>query len=158
MRRPAAILLTLVAVLLGTAPLAMAATPKVNYNTMESQFMCVSCNVSLTVAESPQASQEKGELHDLVNAGLDEQQIKDRLVAIYGPAVLADPPAKGFNLFAYIVPIAVALALILLGLLLLPRWLRARRDRHDDDDDDPSGGIAAADEQRLESDMARLGI
>ena len=37
----------------------------------------------------------------------------------YGPAILALPPASGFSLSAYLVPLAVAIGLLLLGIVLL---------------------------------------
>ena len=52
--------------------------PKVNFNELEPQLMCVSCNVPLNIAESPQASQERAEIKSLIAQGLTEQQIKDR--------------------------------------------------------------------------------
>ncbi len=132
-----------------------------SYNDLEDELMCVSCNVPLNIAESPQASQEKEELRKLAGSGLSKQQVKDRMVAIYGDNVLAEPKGKGFALLAWVVPIGVALALIALGLVLLPRWRERRREAavaeaaladHDATELDP------ADAARVDADMARLGV
>jgi cytochrome c-type biogenesis protein CcmH/NrfF len=133
--------------------LAAPAAAKESFNDLEDEVMCVSCNVALNIAESPQAEQERGVLRRLVGEGLSKQQIKDRMVDVYGPNVLAEPKGDGFDLFAWLVPIGAALALVALGLVLLPRW----RDR-DDDDGPPAPPLDPADAARVDADMARLGV
>jgi cytochrome c-type biogenesis protein CcmH/NrfF len=129
-----------------------------SFNDIEDEVMCVSCNVPLNIAESPQAEQEREELRGLVAKGLSKDEIKDELVRIYGPNVLAEPAGDGFDLFAWIVPIGAALGLVALGLVLLPRW---RRTRPGDDGDDDAGATPALDpseQARVDADMARLGV
>jgi cytochrome c-type biogenesis protein CcmH len=163
--RRAVIVLTVLLVALGAAGPGgtAAATPKVNFNDIETQVMCVSCNVPLNIAESPQAEQEREFLRGLVAQGLTRQEILDRMVAVYGQNVLAQPPGKGFDLVAWIVPIGAAVGLIALGLLLLPRWRRRRRDADAaavGDGPGGDGGVPALDpeeERRLAEDMARSG-
>jgi cytochrome c-type biogenesis protein CcmH/NrfF len=147
-----ALVVALAALLVLAAP----AAAKESFNDLEDEVMCVSCNVPLNIAESPQAEQEREALRKLVDRGLSKQQIKDRMVDIYGPNVLAEPKGDGFDLFAWLVPIGAALALVALGLTLLPRW---RRRRDDDDDDGPAGPpLDPADAARVDADMARLGV
>jgi cytochrome c-type biogenesis protein CcmH/NrfF len=103
----------------------MAAEPKTSLPDVEDEVMCVSCNVALNIAESPQAYREREFIRALVEQGLTKQQIKDRLVAEYGPNVLAMPKDdSGIGFAAYAVPIAVVLALVAGMALLLPRWRR----------------------------------
>ncbi|HEX6390524.1 MAG TPA: cytochrome c-type biogenesis protein CcmH [Solirubrobacteraceae bacterium] len=150
MRRAGAIALVLL------LALAAPAAAKESFNDLEDELMCVNCNVALNIAEAPQAEQERALLRRLVDQGLSKQQIKDRMVEVYGPNVLAEPEGDGFDLFAWLVPIGAALALVALGLTLLPRWRRRHRD---DDDDGPAGPpLDPADAARVDADMARLGV
>ncbi len=71
--------------------------------------MCPSCRESLAVAESPQAYAERDYIRKLIAQGLDKQQIERNLVGQYGPAVLAKPPASGFNLTVYVLPAAIVI-------------------------------------------------
>jgi cytochrome c-type biogenesis protein CcmH/NrfF len=137
--------------------LAGPAAAKQSFNDLEDEVMCVSCNVALNIAESPQAEQERGVLRKLVDRGLSKQQIKDRMVDIYGPNVLAEPKGDGFDLFAWLVPIGAALALVALGLLLLPRWRKRKGDDHDGDGP-AAPPLDPADAARVDADMARLGV
>ena len=89
--------------------------------------MCVTCKIPLNVAESPQSQRERAYIRGLIAEGKTEAQIKSELVAQYGSSVLALPSAKGFDLAAYLVPVAVVLALIGLVALLLPSWRRHAR-------------------------------
>jgi cytochrome c-type biogenesis protein CcmH/NrfF len=122
---------------------------------LEPQVMCVSCKIPLSVANSPEATQERTFIKEQIAAGQDEAQIKRALVAQYGPTVLSLPSTKGFQLSAYLVPIAVVLALLVTLALLLPRWRRAARAQ------ERSAGPATpalshADAERLERDMKRF--
>jgi cytochrome c-type biogenesis protein CcmH/NrfF len=132
---------------LAVPSIAIAAT---SYTDVEDEVMCVSCNVPLNVAESPQADAEKAQIRRLVDRGLSKQQIKDQLVAQYGPRVLALPKDDGFGLVVYIVPIALAVGLLGLIAVLLPRW--RRRGAHDET---PASApkLSVADERRLEADL-----
>ncbi len=118
-----AVLVALASMLALASP-ALAAQPKASLPDIEDEVMCVSCNVALNVAESPQAYRQREYIRTLVNQGLTKAQIKDRLVTEYGEDVLAQPDDSGFGLAAYLVPIAVVLALVAGLLLLLPRWRR----------------------------------
>ena len=67
--------------------------------------MCPVCGVTLELAtESPQAIQERDFIRKLIAQGLTKDEIKDRLVAEFGPEVLAEPGDSGFDLAAWLVP------------------------------------------------------
>jgi cytochrome c-type biogenesis protein CcmH/NrfF len=162
MRRPAALLacLALLASAAGAgahaagAGAASAVKPRTTLLAVERQVMCVTCKIPLQEAQSPQADLEREYIQGLVDEGRSEAQIKRALVAQYGPTVLALPAAHGFDLAVYLVPAAVVLALLATVALLLPRWRRRGRER-------PAAGAAApslsaADQARLESDLARF--
>lgn len=144
-----------IAALLLPATSAAAASTATTLPEIEPQVMCVTCRIPLNTAESPQANVEREYIKSLIRKGDDEAQIKKALVSQYGPAVLSLPGAKGFDLAAYIVPIAVVLALLALLATLLPRWRRAAKSA-------PSGAppatssLSPADAERLREDMARF--
>ena len=101
------------------------ATPalaQVSFPDIEDEVMCDTCNVPLNIAEAPRADQLRREINKLIARGESKEQIKLTLSERYGPAILALPPASGFSLSAYLVPVAVAIGLLLLGIVLLRRW------------------------------------
>ena len=152
--RALALLLALVGLLAVGPGSALAATPKTTVNDLEDEVMCDTCNVPLNIAESARADQERAQIRRLIAQGLTKQQIKDRLVAQYGPAILATPQHSGFSLAAWWVPIIVVAALIALLVALLPRW-RARQ-RAEALAGAPRGpDLSAADSRRLDEDLAR---
>jgi cytochrome c-type biogenesis protein CcmH len=150
-------LIALVAVLaLAAASPAMGAQPRASFNDIEDEVMCDVCGIPLNIAESPRAEQQRQELKQLIAQGLTKKQIKDRLVAQYGPSILATPQDHGFSLAAYIVPIAAVLAALVALAIAIPRW-RRRRPPAGRDDDDGGPGLSAADARRLDEDLARFG-
>jgi cytochrome c-type biogenesis protein CcmH/NrfF len=139
------------------APVAPAPGAKTTLPAVESQAMCVTCKIPLTVAQSPQADRERAFIQSLIAAGLTEAQIKRALVREYGPAVLALPSSHGFGLAAYLVPPCVVLALLALLALLLPRWRRrSRAALAAGGASSSASGLSPTDEARLDADIARF--
>ncbi|HEY3971139.1 MAG TPA: cytochrome c-type biogenesis protein CcmH [Solirubrobacteraceae bacterium] len=151
--RPAATLMLVAA--LGASPLldssALAARPRTSMPAIERQVMCVTCKIPLNVAESPQSQRERAYIRGLIAEGKTEAQVKSELVAQYGNSVLALPSAKGFDLAAYLVPVAVVLALVGLLALLLPSWRRHARDQAATGADSPT--LSEGDAARLDADL-----
>jgi cytochrome c-type biogenesis protein CcmH len=134
---------------------AMAAKPRASFNDLEDEVMCDVCGIPLNIAESPRAEQQRQELKQMIAQGLTKKQIKARLVAQYGPSILAAPQDHGFSLAAYIVPIAAVLAALIALAIAIPRWRRRRPPAGSDDDDTPA--LSAAETRRLDEDLARFG-
>ena len=145
-----AIALLLVLLLAGAGE--TAAAPRASLPAIERQVMCVTCKIPLNVAESPQADRERAFIQSLIVEGKSEAQIKRALVGQYGPAVLALPSSHGFDLTAYLVPIAALLAL-LVGLALLPRW---RRGSAAAPAQEPATPLSGSDAARLDADLAHF--
>jgi cytochrome c-type biogenesis protein CcmH/NrfF len=149
-------LLALLAVaLLALAPAAaLGAQPRASFNDVEDEVMCDTCNVPLNIAESARADQERAQIKGYIAQGLTKAQIKSRLVAQWGPAILATPSDKGFSLAVWLVPVLLALAVLGLLALLVPRWRRAAGSAR-------ATPVAAgpalsdADNRRLDEDLAR---
>ena len=139
------LLLVLALCALAAPSAAPAAEPRTSLPDIEDEVMCVSCNVALNVAESPQAYRQRELIRTLVERGMTKSEIKAALVDEYGAAVLAMPDDEGIGLAAYLVPIAVVLALVALGALLLPRWRRQ-----------PGPSPAMAGPAATETELARL--
>jgi cytochrome c-type biogenesis protein CcmH len=131
-----------------------AVAPRTTLLAIEHQVMCVTCKIPLTVAESPQAARERVFIRGLIAEGQTEAQIKNSLVAQYGPSVLDLPSTKGFDLAAYLVPIAAVLALLALLAFLLPSWRRHALARRGATEDAPE--LSATDSARLDADLAQF--
>jgi cytochrome c-type biogenesis protein CcmH/NrfF len=152
------LMFALIAVAALAAPAAAAPAPQTTVNAIEAEVMCPICGTLLELAESPQAKREKVFVAKLVAEGKSKSEVKDALVAQYGPSVLALPKASGFDLSAYLVPIlALAIAVVVLVFSVL-RWRRSGRD------EEPSASQAAADApqgedaERLEADLSRYDL
>jgi cytochrome c-type biogenesis protein CcmH/NrfF len=142
-----------------TPAAAMAATqPRTSLTAIENDVMCVVCNTPLAVSQSPQADAERRFISDLIAKGYTKPQIERALVGQYGPAVLALPPAHGFNLTVYVLPAAILLVGAAGLAFVLPRW--RRRTRALQAGTGPAASkpeLDPADAQRLEEDLARHG-
>src|SRR5205085_694209 len=70
-----------------------------------------------------------------IRAGDTKGQIEDKLVADFGPSILAQPPKKGFDLLAWLLPIGGLLAGAVAVGFAAWRWTRSR---------EPEPALAAA--------------
>ena len=118
--------------------------------------MCTLCHEPLNEARSDEAYQENGILRQLIAKGDGLPQIKRVMVSQYGPGVLADPPAHGFNLLAYIIPgVVIALGVVTVA-VTIPRWRRrAARQSAERPPDPVAPALSDADADRLDAELAR---
>jgi len=132
--------------------------PQTTVNAIEAEVMCPICGTLLELAESPQARREKVFVARLVAAGKSKAEVKDALVAQYGPSVLALPKASGFDLSAYLVPIlAIAIAVVALAFSVL-RWRRSGREDEASASEAAAAAPRAEDAERLEADLSRYDL
>ena len=110
--------------------------------------MCIVCGTLLAESESPQADRERALIRKLIAQGESKDQIKDALVAEYGPRVLATPSGHGFDLLAWIVP---GLGILIAAIVLAFGALRLRGRRGDRE---PPPDLDPADAARLSEDMS----
>lgn len=91
-------------------------------NEVARTLWCPLCSgVRLDSCELKACEQMKDVIAIKLGEGEDVNSIRDYFVDQYGPQVMGEPPRSGFNLLAWLLPIAVAVG----GGVFL--WTRARR-------------------------------
>ena len=92
---------------------------------LEAEIVCPTCKTTLDQSSSPIATRMKAYIRTRIAAGDSSAQIKAQLVAQFGPAVLAEPPKRGFDLLAWLLPLAaLCLGIVVVGALA---WTWSRR-------------------------------
>lgn len=150
----ASLLIALLALAFGSAQ-ALAQEPKTTLPDVEDEVMCPVCGTTLELAsEAPQANRQREFIRELIDQGYTKEEIKDALVAEFGPEVLALPGDKGFDLVAWIAPALALLAAAVAIFLGLRRWRAASAAGTPEPSDAPSAP-SAQEKERLEADMRR---
>jgi cytochrome c-type biogenesis protein CcmH len=130
-------------------PVARASEQHPTQAELEGEVMCPVCGTTLDQSNSPAAEQIKRVIARGIASGETKSEIKDRLVAEYGEAILAAPPHHGFGLLAWWLPIAgIVVAAVVVGVGAW-RWSRAR---------EPAPAASQLDpalEQRLDDELRR---
>jgi cytochrome c-type biogenesis protein CcmH len=93
---------------------------------LEGEVMCPQCKTTLDQSDAPVARDIKQFIQARADACVPEGQIKDELVAQFGPAVLAAPPRQGFHWLAWLLPLAGLLSGAAVISILVWRWSRRR--------------------------------
>ena len=110
------------------APAASASERHPTLSELENEVMCPVCNTTLAQSNSDAAKSIEREIQAKIAAGRTKSQIKDFLVQQYGESILAAPPKHGFNLLAWVLPLAgIGVAALTLGLAAWG-WTRGRGD------------------------------
>jgi cytochrome c-type biogenesis protein CcmH len=93
---------------------------------LEAELICPECATTLNQSNAPIAQRMKVFVAERIAAGDTKSEIKDKLVAQFGPGVLAAPPREGFDLIAWVLPLAgLAIGAVVLG-VAIRRWTRSR--------------------------------
>ena len=116
---------------------------------LEGEVMCPVCDTTLDQSSSPAARQIKSFIVRRIEAGDSKDEIKDRLVAVYGKQILAAPPTEGFDLLAWILPLVGLVGGALALGFLAWRWSRGREPRP------PAPALSPALERRVDEELAR---
>ena len=118
---------------------------------LESELVCPVCESTLDTSNAPVALRMKAYIRERIAAGDTKSEIKAALVDQFGPSVLAVPPKEGFELVAWLLPLAGLLAGAVIVGALAWRWSRRRGD-----DRPPDEPLDPALEQRLDDELARF--
>jgi cytochrome c-type biogenesis protein CcmH len=99
-------LLLAVALALALAPVAAASEKHPTLGELESEVVCPTCHTTLDQSSSPIARRMKIFISARIRAGDTKSEIERRLVAQFGPEVIAKPSRHGLDLVAWLLPIA----------------------------------------------------
>ena len=144
--RAYALVAFVVALLVAAAPAAATPSP----SDLEAEFVCPTCKTTLDQSDSPIARRMKQVIRNALAEGKTEAQIRDELVAQFGPAVVAEPPKKGFDLLAWLVPLGI-LAAGAVGVGAVAWGWRRRRA-----DEPPPAPLDPALERRVDAELERF--
>jgi cytochrome c-type biogenesis protein CcmH len=112
---------------LPTAGAAGASEQRPTLADLEDEIVCPVCTPeTLEQSNSPIAERMRAFIRRRIAAGDTKSEIKAQLVAQFGEQVLAAPPRSGFNVLAWVLPLAGATAAVLAVGLLAFRWSRRR--------------------------------
>jgi cytochrome c-type biogenesis protein CcmH/NrfF len=145
--------LLVVLVFLALAPAALASEQHPTLGELEGEVMCPTCHTTLDQSSSPVAERMRVFIRARIAAGDTKSGIEAKLVAQFGPAILAAPPHKGFGLLAWWLPIAGLLAGLGAVTVAVWHWSRSREPAV------PALPPAALEpelERRVDEELARL--
>jgi cytochrome c-type biogenesis protein CcmH len=95
---------------------------------LESELVCPVCETTLDSSDAPVARLMKARIRERIAAGDTKSEIKAYFVDQFGDGVLAVPPRRGFDLVAWLLPLAgLGVGLVVVGALAW-RWSRRRDD------------------------------
>lgn len=142
---------------LAAAPAALGSEQRPTLTELENEITCPTCKTLLALSNAPVAEQIRGFIRERIAAGDTKSEIKDKLVAEFGPAVLAAPPRSGFNLLAWVLPFVGLAAAALAVAVLVRRWLRvggrgAKAGESPEDADELDPALA----NRVDEELARF--
>jgi cytochrome c-type biogenesis protein CcmH len=125
---------------------------------LEHEVMCPTCHTLLELSHAPVAQRMRTFIRERIAAGDTKNEIKTRLVAEFGEGVLAAPPAHGFGLVAWLLPIVGLLGGGAFVAAVAWQWRRAT-DRDAAPAEPSTTGSGPLDptlERRLEQELARF--
>ena len=120
---------------------------------LEGEVMCPTCKTTLDQSTAPIADRIRQFIAARITAGDTKSQIERRLVAQFGPEVLAEPSKHGLNLLAWVLPFAaLGVGAVALG------WLAWRWSRRSGSEPAAAGGppLDPELERRVDEELARF--
>jgi cytochrome c-type biogenesis protein CcmH len=138
---------------LAAAPAALASERHPTLGELEGEVMCPTCHTTLDQSSSPVAERMRVFIRARIAAGDTKSGIEQKLVAQFGPAILAAPPHKGFGLLAWWLPIAGLLAGLGAVTFAVWHWSRSREPAGPAP---PTAVLEPELERRVNEELARL--
>jgi cytochrome c-type biogenesis protein CcmH len=137
---------------LALAPAASASEQHPTLGELEGEVMCPACHTTIDQSDSQIAQRMKLFIAARIRAGDTKSEIENRLIAQFGPSVIAKPTRHGLDLVAWLLP------LVLLGVGAVAvgaaAWKWSKRS--------PPAAPASADaldaelERRVDEELARF--
>ncbi len=118
--------LAVIAVALALVPAAAASERHPTLGELEGEVICPTCHTTLDQSDAPIAQRMKVYIAAWIKAGDTKSEIERKLVARFGPQVLAEPSKHGFDLLAWLLPFAALLGGAAAVGAAAWRWSRAR--------------------------------
>jgi cytochrome c-type biogenesis protein CcmH len=123
---PGRALLVAVALLLALAAPAAASDRHPTQGELEGEVICPTCHTTIDQSDSPIALRMKSFIAQRIAAGDTRTQIEDKLIATFGPSVIARPSTHGFDLLAWLLPFVGLLGGAAIVGAAAWRWSRTR--------------------------------
>lgn len=117
----------LTAVLISIMPALLNANSKPTVENISKMLMCTcGCSMVLFSCQCGTADKMQSEISGMIEAGKSEKEILAYFVSKYGEKILAAPTKSGFNLTAWITPVASILVAASLIVTFLFIWYKKR--------------------------------
>jgi cytochrome c-type biogenesis protein CcmH len=143
-----------VAIALVLVPAAAASERHPTLGELEGEVICPTCHTTLDQSDAPIAQRMKVYIAAWIQAGDTKSEIERKLVARFGPQVLAEPSKHGFDLLAWLLPISGLLA----GAAILgaATWRWTRPSHKVSLGSEPTPPLDAELERRVDEELARF--
>jgi cytochrome c-type biogenesis protein CcmH len=145
-------LLAVVACALLFAPPAAASEQHPTLAELEGEVVCPTCHTTLDQSSSPIASRMKVFITTRIRAGDTKSEIERKLVAQFGPEVIAKPSKHGFDLVAWLLPLFLLAAGAAGVGAAAWRWRRASAQASAS----PAAPLDEEVERRIDEELARF--
>ena len=145
-------LLVAIAALALASP-AAACTKHASQGSLETQLVCPSCHTTLDESDSEVAREMKAEIARRIAACQSAKQIRDAMVAEFGPTILSTPQTHGFDLLAWVLPLGGAAAGAVALAFAARAWTRGRTPVSANL---AQSGLTPEDERRVDDALARF--
>jgi cytochrome c-type biogenesis protein CcmH len=148
-------LLAAVVLLLALAPVAAASESHPTLGELEGEVICPTCHTTLDQSSSPIAARMKLFIAARIRAGDTKSEIERKLVAQFGPEVIAKPSRHGFDLVAWILPLVLLIGGAIAVAVAVWRWRRPPPPAEPalSSDEEP---LAPELERRVDEELARF--
>jgi cytochrome c-type biogenesis protein CcmH len=140
-------LLAAVVLVLALAPVAAASERHPTLGELEGEVICPTCHTTLDQSSSPIAARMKLFIAARIRAGDTKSEIERKLVAQFGPEVIAKPSRHGFDLVAWLLPLVLLIGGAVAIALAVWRWRRPPPP--------PTGSPLSSDEEPLAPELER---
>ena len=149
-------LLAAVVLVLALAPVAAASERHPTLGELEGEVICPTCHTTLDQSSSPIAARMKLFIAARIRAGDTKSEIERKLVAQFGPEVIAKPSRHGFDLVAWLLPLVLLIGGAVAIALAVWRWRRPPPPPTESPHSSDEEPLAPELERRVDEELARF--